>query len=217
MSAFADIFDSTSAFLRAKGIPTKVSKGRVAEKTSVQQFQKQTGMALPESFSGFFTGFADGFQFSWEKNEDIWGSISIPSLKELAGQQQEWKRHVRDFLEDPKSMDQCIDPPFRAEAFEIWQRMESWIPFLGEGNGDHFCVDSLSGQIIYDQHDWFDGFGSLAKTNGIVAGKTLEDFLRQWSRFCFRPNDSLWWGEFAGFGVIKWEAGYFDAEYCRDT
>jgi hypothetical protein len=64
MSAFADIFDSTSAFLRAKGIATKVSKGRTAKQASVEQFQKQTGVELPQSFSAFFTSFADGFHFS---------------------------------------------------------------------------------------------------------------------------------------------------------
>ena len=217
MSAFAEIFDSTSAFLRAKGIPTNVSKGRMARPTAIERFQKQTGIQLPASFAALFTDYADGFHFSWEKSEDIWGSVSIPSLKEIAAQQKGWRTNVRDFLADPKSMDKCVAPPFRAEAFKIWQRMESWIPFWDEGNSDHFCVDSLSGQIVYDQHDWFDGFGSLAKTNGIVAGKTLEDFLRQWSRFCFRPNKSLWWGEFGKFGSIKWEKEYFDAEYCRDT
>ncbi len=216
MSAFSEIFDSTAAFLRTKGIAAELSKGSKADRASVEQSHRQTGVELPKSFSAFFTEYANGFHFMWEKSEDIWGAFSLPSLKDLAEQQQDWKRNVRDFLNDPKTMDRCIDSPFRAEAFRIWRRMDSWIPLWDEGNGDHFCVDSSSGQIRYDQHDWFDGFGSLAKGNGILAGQTLEDFLRQWSRFCFRPNNSLWWGEFGEFGVIKWEPEYFDAEYCRD-
>lgn len=216
MNAFAEIFDSTFAFLRAKGITANVSKGRTASRASVADFHKQTGIQLPESFSTFFTGFADGFDFRWEQNEDVWGSISIPCLRDLAARQQDWRRNVRDFLDDPTSMERCVKPTFRIEAFEIWRRMDSWIPFWTEGDGDHFCVDAVNGHILYDQHDWFDGFGSLAKTNGIVAGATFEDFLQHWSRFCFMPNNSLWWGEFGKFGAIKWDVAYFDAEYCRD-
>lgn len=215
MNAFADIFESTTAFLHSKGITPQLSKGNPAGPNAVERFQKQTGLQLPSNFAAFFTNFADGVWFGWEKSEDIWGGISIPSLNELAAQQEEWQRNVREFLNDPKSMDHCIDAPFRAEAFEIWRRMDSWVPFWDEGNGDHFCVDPFTGQIVYDQHDWFDGFGSLAKTNGILAGKTLEDFLRQWSRFCFRPNESRWWGEFGEFGLIKWDPEYFDPEYYR--
>lgn len=148
MTKFAEIFDSTSAFLRAKGISPSMSKVKVADEASIDRFQKQTGMNLPHSFSAFFTNFADGFQFGWQKDEDTWGTIAIPSLKEIAAQQQAWKRNVRDFLADPHSLDKCIDPSFRAEAFEIWRRMEAWIPFWDEGDGDHFCVDSLSGRIV---------------------------------------------------------------------
>ena len=71
-----------------------------------------------------------------------------------------------------------MEARFRAEAFEIWRRMNSWIPFITEANGDHFCVECASGRILYDQHDWFDGFGALASKNGAVAGGSLEDFLK---------------------------------------
>jgi hypothetical protein len=215
MSAFADIFDSTAAFLRSKGITPEVSKAKKSTHTAIEGFHKQTGISLPDNFSAFFTDFADGFEFRWERSEDEGGIILIPGLTRLSKQQETWQHNVRDFLRDPHSLDGCIDAPFRPKAFEIWRKMESWVPFLDEGDGDHFCVDTATGQIVYDQHDWFDGFGSLAKTNGILAGENLTDFLRSWSQFCFQPNKSLWWGEFAEFGAVKWEPEYFGAEFFR--
>ena len=119
------------------------------------------------------------------------------------------------FLEDPHSLDKCVDRPFRAKAFDVWRKMRSWLPVCSDGSGDSFCLDLQTEQIVYDQHDWFDGFGKLAKTNGIIAGQNFYDFLENWSRFCFCPNSSLWWGEFGKFGAIKWEEAYFDTEYFR--
>ena len=214
-NAFGDIFDSTTDFLRVNGISPKVFKSNKATYSDVKKFHQQTGVRLPENFSVFFTEFADGFEFAWEKSEDEWGVFSMPSLKQLSKERQEWERNVRDFLDDPNSLDKCIDPPFRAEAFEIWRRMNSWIPFWNDGSGDHFCVDSTNGLIIYDQHDWFDGFGSLAKMNGIVAGKNLRDFLQNWSRFCFTTGDNYWPSQFSEFGSIKWNPEYFNPKYFR--
>jgi hypothetical protein len=215
MSAFAEIFNTTSDFLRLKGITPQITKGRAASPAELEQFRKKTGVVLPESFARFFTEYANGFEFCWQKSDEIWGSVSIPGLKQLAKRQLDWVGNVRGFLEDPNSLDECIDSPYRDQAFEIWRNMKSWIPFWDEGNGDHFCVDASDGRIRYDQHDWFDGFGSLAKTNGIIAGVSLEAFLQNWSRFCFCRNKSLWWGEFAAFGAIQWKPEFFDSEYYR--
>lgn len=215
MNVFADIFEATATFLRTKGASPQIVKGGKASRSAVDKFSRETGVALPASFSSFYTEFADGFSFTWEANEDQWGAFSILNLEQLSKDRRDWEKNISEFLDDPNSLDQCIDPPFRGEAFEIWRNMKSWVPFWDEGNGDHFCVETTSGRIVYDQHDWFDGFGSLATTNGIVAGQSLEDFLKNWSRFCFRPNKSLWWGEFGKFGSIKWEPDYFDADYHR--
>ena len=217
MSAFADIFDSTSAFLRSKGVALEVLKRKKATHSDVDLFRRQTGVSLPASFSAFFTDFADGFDLRWEKGENTFGAISIPSLQQLAEKRRNMARNVRDFLDDPNSLDRCVAPEFRAEAFHVLRTMESWVPFWDEGNGDHFCVDASSGRIVYDQHDWFDGFGSLTTTSGIVAGQNLSDFLENWSRFCFQPNKNLWWGEFGKFGAIKWEAVYFEAKFFRGS
>jgi len=215
MNTFADKFDSTAAFLRANGVSPKLSKGMKASLADVEMFKKKTGVVLPESFFTFHTDFADGFEFRWEKTEDEWGCFSIQSLEQLAEDRLNWDRNVRDFLDDPTSLDRCIESTFRAEAFDIWRKMRSWVPFWDEGNGDHFCVDAASECIVYDQHDWFDGFGSIAKTNGIVAGDSLADFIQKWSHFCFQPNKRLWWGEFGKFGAIKWDPKYFNSKFFR--
>ena len=217
MDNFAKIFDDTAAYLKTKGISAYIFKGTKASQSAIQQFCQENGLTLPESFLAFYTHYANGFEFNWVKNEDVWGGFSIPNLTQLSEQRLNWERNVQDFLNDPNSLDRCVDLPFRAEAFKIWHEMKSWVPFWREEDGDHFCVDVRNGQIIFDQHDWFDGFGSLTKANGIIAGTNFEEFLNNWSRFCFQPNKSFWWGEFNKFGVIKWEAEYFNAEFYRPS
>ncbi|OYV07113.1 MAG: hypothetical protein CFE26_02770 [Verrucomicrobiales bacterium VVV1] len=85
-------------------------------------------------------------------------------------------------------MDQCIDPEFGEDAFRIWQRMKRWVPFIEEPEGDTFCLDLDSGMIVFDKHDWFDGFGEIAGTNGLIVGPSLIDFIRTWGRFSFAPQ-----------------------------
>jgi cell wall assembly regulator SMI1 len=215
MSSFADIFDATARFLQAKGISPRQSKPKKASPSAVARFCEQTDVALPESFSAFYVEFADGYEFRWQTGESAFGVFSIPSLKQLARKRRDWERYVLDFLNDPDSLDRCMEPRFRERAFEIWRTMKGWVPFWDEGNGDHFCVDTAGGQIGYDQHDWFDGFGALAKINGILAGENLTDFLQHWSQFCFQPTNSLWWGEFGEFGAIQWKPEYFQSEFFR--
>jgi cell wall assembly regulator SMI1 len=217
MNPYTAIFDPTASFLKKKGAHVEIAKSKKASSYNVELFLQKTGVALPESFSSFHTEFADGFDFRWMRSEEVYGIFSLPSLESMAETRLSWERNVRDFLEDEHSLDKCIEEPFRAEAFAIWKQMLSWVPIWDEGNGDHFCLDITTGQIVYDQHDWFDGFGSITKTNGIIAGQNLEDFIRNWSQFCFKSNSSLWWGEFGEFGAIKWEKNYFDVEFYRGS
>ena len=216
MSVFRQIFDATSEFLEARGVSPDLFQGEEADQSDIDAFNSDADTLLPDTFSRFFTELGDGFEFGWEDPEgNAFGHFSMPTLGELRTKQEWWNENIQDFLDDANSLDRCIKPQFRAQAFAIWGRMKGWIPFWEEGNGDHFCVDTKTGQIVYDQHDWFDGFGSLAKTNGIVAGNNLVNFLENWSRFCFQSNKDLWWGEFSEFGAIRWEPQYFDARFYR--
>ncbi len=212
---FANIFDSTTTFLKKKGITPEVAKGKKASAKAIAAFNQQTGIILPANFSSFYTEFANGFDYRWMQTDEVWGIFSLPALESMTEQRLDWARNVRDFLDDPHSLDKCIKPPFRQEAFTIWRRMESWVPIWDEGDGDHFCLDTATGKIVYDQHDWFDGFGSLAKTNGVIAGQSLENFTQNWSKFCFQPPKSFWWGACFGSGAIEWEKDCFNTEFYR--
>ena len=70
-------------------------------------------------------------------------------------------------------------------------------------------------QIPYDKHDWFDGFGNIDTTNGVVAGTSLVDFISKWSRFYLTCPVSLWWGSCVKDGVFNWDASLFDPEFTR--
>ncbi|MGV3755372.1 MAG: hypothetical protein ACO1QS_08335 [Verrucomicrobiota bacterium] len=216
MITFAAIFAETGRFLETKGLAAEITQGDKATSQDIAQFQEQTSLVLPASFSAFHTGFANGFDFRWMQTEDVWGIFSLPSLEHMANHRQAWAGNINDFLDDPHSLDNCVKPRFRPAAFAIWRQMLSWVPLWNEEEGDHFCLDTTNGQILYSPHDWFDGFGSVYKTGGVVAGKDLADFIKNWSRFCFQPNKSLWWGEFAEFGAIKWESQYFHPQFCRE-
>ncbi len=217
MNPYADIFDSTSSFLKKKGAHIEITKGKKASSREVELFLEKTGVALPKSFSSFYTDFSDGFDFRWVQTDEVYGIFSLPSLESIAETRLSWERNVRDFLEDEHSLDKCVEEPFRADAFAIWEQMLSWVPLWNEESGDHFCLNTANEKIVCDQHDWFDGFGSIAKTNGIIAGQNLENFIRNWSQFCFKSNNSLWWGEFGELGAIKWEKDYFNTEYYQGS
>jgi len=216
MNTFAEVFSETGRFLKNKGVTVETSRGQEAASQDITQFQEQTGIILPASFSRFYTVFANGFDFRWMQSEDAWGIFSLPTLEHMARQRRAWADNIHDFLDDPHSLDNCVEPTDRPAAFAIWRQMLSWVPIWNEDNGDRFCLNTANGQILYSPHDWFDGFGSVYKTGGIFSGKGLTDFIKNWSRFCFQPNQSLWWGEFAEFGTIKWEAQYFNPQFCRD-
>jgi len=215
MASFQEIFDKTEVFLKKKGISSEIAKGELASTADLEYFEQQSGLILPDSFSLFYTSFANGFNFCWEFEEEIQGQFAMPTLLQLGETYRDWRSNVQDFYKDPNSLDRCVELVFRTEAFAVWRRMEPWVPFWNEGNGDHFCVDSKTGQIVYDQHDWYDGFGSLTKTNGILAGHDFGNFLHNWSRFCFLPNTGHWWGEFGKFGAIKWSPEFFNPKFYR--
>jgi len=187
MSAdFASAFEEVATFLRSKGVTPSIESGRRATQVDLDRFKETTGVELPSSFSDFFTAFADGYRFSWESGDES-GCFSMPNLELLAEMRCQWARRTMEFTDDLQSLDQCIEAEFRDRAFEIWTRMSHWSPFIEEMDGDHFCVDLSGGEVVFDKHDWFDGFGEVAETNGMLAGSSLIDFIHHWGRFCFSP------------------------------
>lgn len=183
---FAAAFEDVATFLQSNDVTPKIELSDPASQADLDKFTQTTSVELPSSFSDFFTTFSDGYSFSWESGDES-GDFSMPNLESLAEMRREWSERTREFADDPQSMDQCIEPEFREAAFGIWTRMKNWSPFIEEPDGDTFCIDLSSGAIVFDKHDWFDGFGEIAETNGMIAGSTLIHFVRTWGRFCFSP------------------------------
>jgi hypothetical protein len=188
MSAdYAKAFDEVAAFLRSQGVEPEIEKSAAATLEEVARFQEATAIELPPSFVDFFTTFANGYEFAWDGGDES-GAFSMPDLATLADLRRDWVERVSEFADDSSSMDQCVEPEYRDEAFRIWGRMKSWLPFTEEPDGDAFCLDLASGMIVFDKHDWFDGFGEIAETNGMIAEASLLDFIRTWGRFSFIPQ-----------------------------
>lgn len=184
---FAQAFDEVAAFLRSQGVDPDIEKSSRATRDEVAGFQDATGIELPTTFSDFHTTFANGYELEWDTGDEG-GAFSMPDLATLTDLRRDWVEYVSEYADDPNSMDQCVNPKFRKQAFGIWDRMKNWIPFIEEPDGDAFCLDLASGAIVFDKHDWYDGFGEIAETNGMIAGVSLLDFIRTWGRFCFAPQ-----------------------------
>lgn len=202
-SDFSATFNEVDEFLQSKGVTVKVHLAEPANQRDLDAFAGKTGFHLPSSFSDFFSNFSNGYTFCWE-SEDGSGVFSMPDLEALAAMQRDWVENICKFADDPESMNLCVEPEFREEAFRIWARMKNWIPFFEEPDGDAFCIDLTTGAIVFNKHDWFDGFGEIAETNGMIAGSSLIDFIRTWGRFCF---SSMWFGDAphpAGQTYLEW-------------
>jgi len=202
-SSFSEIFKGVKRDLEARDIEIHCVAAAPATAGDLAAFTAETGIELPLSFSEFFTSFADGYQILWERDGDS-GGFTMPSLQELADLHREWRAYVHEFADDPKSMDRCMEKEFRNEAFVIWNRMRSWLPFVEDEDSDQFCVDLPSGKIVFNKHDWFDGFGEIAETNGLIAGHSLAGFLENWARFHF---ESMWFTDHpheAGRTELEW-------------
>ncbi len=208
-NAFSTVFDDVSRFLESKGVHAQTSFKPRASASEVRVFNKTTKLELPDSFAKFHTDFSNGYEFRWEGGEEM-GLFSIPSLSDLAIRRAEWLENVSQFADDSNSMDLCIKPPFRQRAFEIWQQMKLWVPFFDEPDGDAFCLDTTNGEIVFDKHDWFDGFGGIAEANGLVAGSSLEDFVKNWARFSF---ETMWFTDMPHTRenrYVEWGGGWSD-------
>jgi cell wall assembly regulator SMI1 len=211
------VLRETKAWLEKKGIQVEIATlGRPATVDDISAFEGSTGLKLLPSTIEFFTKQGNGVWFSWQQSEEVWGQLVIDPLEELEQRYKGWRANVDDFANDPTSMDLCIrDPKHRPQAFSIWNSMKAWVPLVADEEGNGFCLDTSSGKIVLDEHDWFDGFGSLATTNGLVAGSGIPDFIRNWSKFCFRQPSSLWWGDFRKAGRVDWDPAKFDQEFIR--
>lgn len=207
------ILKETAEILRDRGIEVATGAGDVVAESRLAQLESLHGFQLPEELRRIYLFEGDGLHLSW-RHEKVSGVFDIPPAAELIESTKRFRSYVADFAGDPKSMDRCIQPAYRSRAFEIWDSMRLWTLFSDEGNGDGFCMRP-DGAVVYNQHDWFDGFGELATTNGLVAGTSLLDYTRSWSRFFFTSPVSLWWGEFGKRGRIDWEPSLFHPAFTQ--
>ncbi len=208
-NVFSSIFDDVSRFLGSKGVHANTTLKPCACLDDIRVFNDTTKLDLPDSFAKFHTYFSNGYEFRWEGAGGM-GLFSIPSLSELAVHRANWLEYVCQYADDPSSMDLCIKPQFRQRAFEIWKQMKLWVPFFDESEGDSFCLNTSNGEIVFNKHDWFDGFGEIAETNGLVAGSSLEDFVKNWALFSF---EAMWFTDAPHTlenRYVEWGSGWTD-------
>lgn len=215
---FQTIFDVTARFLESRGVKPVIFANDPASLGAVKEFRETTGLELPKSFLSFYTGFSNGYSFEWEQGpeeQNERGAFIMPTLEELAGMHRDWDEMIREDVEDPQSMDECIAAEFRPAAYQLMQTMRTWVPFIEEAEtGDSFCVSPQDGKILFSKLDWFDGFGEEVFTNGLIAGETLLEFIETWSHYCFI---TMWFTDSsheAGTTHVEWDAE--GSQFIRD-
>lgn len=209
-----EILKDVAADLERRSIEVTFAAGDPVDLATLRDLEKSRGISLPPELVEIYTREANGIFLVWDE-PPTGGMFELPPLEKLFVETALFRHRVAEIADDRGYIDKYTDPPHRTRAYEIWDSMRSWIPIHSEPDGDEFCIRAEDGQVVYNQHDWFDGFGNLATTNGVVAGTSLADFISKWSRFYLTCPASLWWGECVENGTFNWDESLFDPEFTR--
>ena len=203
------ILDPVSSHLRKKGIEPELICGPRVTEARLKKVEVKMQKPVPLALRELYQAAGDGFVFTWSdpKNGELSGSLCFAPLKELVKMQQNWRDHVMwmDDYDFPHVDDTKL-------AKSTYKSMKSWVPFHGEGNGDTFCIDTATkgGAVVFHQHDWYDGGTGR---NGVVMSKSLEDFVKAWSRVCFQNPSSLWWPSVFKARKVNWGSDEFNRRF----
>lgn len=190
-----------------RGVDPYYTKRPPVTPEDIQLFNCGGDIELPDQLCRFYIEFSNGFELRWNtEDEEECGEINFPTLENLARRRTRWINRVNSFANDPKSLNQCIDPEHRLRAFKIWELMKDWLPLVQGPEGDSYCIRLSDAVMVFDKHDWFDGFGSprLAQSNGLIIGDTFDDFFSAWA---YRDFEDPWFSDslhLEGMERLEW-------------
>lgn len=207
MGRFSKIFELVKNHLDSKGVVNDLVIGKPVVSNAL--LQKIGPFSIPKELEEYYKELGNGAGFSWHGFSH--GKFSIPSYEELLPTFNSYQKNVAWKLK-PGAFSKCMGKEHHQKARMIVEKMVSWVPIKEEGNGDCFCLDLSSGKVVFDKHDWFDGFDSIADTNGAIAGDDLLDYARNAGRFCFSDPISLYWPDVISGERFTWDAEAFEPD-----
>jgi hypothetical protein len=220
MNSYLSVVKKTEEFLRKKRIKTTIEVGRKLDGRRIIALEKSLKRPLPKEFSNFYNEIGDQFLFQWSKSPEFdklsSGMIAIPTPEVLADQFEKRSKHTA-WMSEKDAFVNCVDAEYHDAAAQIVQRMKSWLPFWKEGNGDQFCIDLATGEVVLDNHSWFDGFYGDAYATGVIAGANFLDFFARWANVCFMCPTSLWWMSLADGPRLSWNPEEFNSRFVIES
>ena len=205
----SELFERVANHLANRGVESEIALSPVASMEDVDTLQRRLGLGLPDSYTGFITSVANGFEASWSAADRVFASMgmtSIDSSIEGVFAMRDWR-----FYDEAAARDYGFPHVDDSElAFETNRRMHNWLPIHALGNGDNISIDlnpDRLGRVILDQHDWLDGGTGY---NGSVLGEDLPSFLAAWAKVCFATPKSLWWKSVINEQGVDWQSDEFD-------
>lgn len=171
---------------------------------------RESAAALPVSVQHVYRQIGDGFSFRWKSprfaqrpvgDECSHAEISFPAWRTLVERASE---SANGWFRNESFKAYSVADPALARASAA--RMANWAWFHEEPNGDRLCVDFATGEVVYDEHDWFDaGTGA----NGHVMASDITNFLAHWAHACFAtPTGRYWPDTFLETG-LDWSSKFF--------
>ena len=76
------------------------------------------------------------------------------------------------------------------DELNIAEDILNWYPLIKFLNGDAFCLDFRNGNIVFYEHEVFDGEKNL---HGLIIATSLNDLFEKWSKIHFL--DYYYWDE----------------------
>jgi cell wall assembly regulator SMI1 len=214
LSMLIKLLQDVAAELHNIGVDVELFLEPPVGAEELQRLQEANAVTLPPELIDLYTKEAGGMLITWD-HRDTGGMFELPRPQDLLANKLSFRDLVAEIADDRAYIDKHTDAPFREDAYRIWNSMREWIPLYHEADGDQFCIRPEDGRVVYNQHDWFDGFGTLAETNGLVVGDSISDFVTRWARFYFTCPASLWWGDCVRTGTFEWDESLFDPEFIR--
>jgi cell wall assembly regulator SMI1 len=200
------IFKRVTRHLNKLDIVPKLTKLPPLDMSMLRGLRQKLGLSLPADLHDLYLNYAGGLMYSWFA-EGAFGALQIPMPKDLSKQLRGWKELVlwMDDYDFPHVKNSTL-------ARKTYAKMKHWLPLIGEGNGDGFCLDcaSSTGAVVFHQHDWYDGGSG---DNGHVVAPDLRRFIENWATVCFTSPRQLFWTETFVARGVSWTRKHFKTEY----
>lgn len=110
------------------------------------------------------------FDIVWHDNNKYIGSIKFVSSICLDKEHEKLIDVMNEFYDTD------------SDDLEIVDDITNWYPLFYFPNGDAFCLDNRNGNVVFYEHEIYEGEKNL---HGLLIAKTINELFDKWSYFHF--------------------------------